>query len=247
MSRMEYVSLAGLRIDGRRPGELRKIACSMGVFEKADGSAYFEQGNTKVLATVYGPREVTQRSKAMHDRAIINCEYILSTLSVNERRRKAKTDRRSQEISMIIRQTLETVVMTTAYPRSQIDVHLTVIQADGGTRCAAINAATLALIDAGIPLKEYVASCSVGYLDNHILLDLNYLEDSAGGPDIPVALLPQSNKITMLQLDAKLPLDKLELALETASAGCRAIHELMDAVVKQRTRQLVESRGLLAA
>lgn len=54
----ELLSPEGFRIDGRRPNELRKIRCKIGVFAKADGSSYFEQGNTKVLATVFGPREV---------------------------------------------------------------------------------------------------------------------------------------------------------------------------------------------
>lgn len=59
MHRIEYISPEGLRLDGRRPEELRAIKCKLGIFNKADGSAYFEQGNTKVLATVYGPKEVT--------------------------------------------------------------------------------------------------------------------------------------------------------------------------------------------
>jgi len=56
--------------------------------------------------------------------------------------------------------------MTSLFPRTQIDIYLQVLQADGGTRCAAINAATLALMDAGIPMKDFVVACSAGYINN---------------------------------------------------------------------------------
>ena len=74
-SRREFVSIAGLRIDGRRPGEVRRIQCKLGLLSKVDGSALYEQGNTKVVAVVRGPRQVQSRSKAQHDRAVINCDY----------------------------------------------------------------------------------------------------------------------------------------------------------------------------
>ena len=67
----ELISPEGLRIDGRRPNEIRRLKCEMGLFERADGSAYFEQGNTRVLCAVYGPREVRA---ANH---ILNCEFHL--------------------------------------------------------------------------------------------------------------------------------------------------------------------------
>lgn len=74
-ARREYVSIAGLRLDGRRPGEVRRIQCKLGLLTKVDGSAFYEQGNTKVVAVVHGPRQVATRSKAQHDRAVISCEY----------------------------------------------------------------------------------------------------------------------------------------------------------------------------
>jgi len=87
------LSPEGLRIDGRRANELRKIRCKIGLFSRADGSAYYEQGNTKVIAAVYGPREVEVRSQMKHDRAIINCEYFMATFSTGDRKKKAKGDR----------------------------------------------------------------------------------------------------------------------------------------------------------
>lgn len=79
---MEIVSEFGFRLDGRRPHELRRIRCRLGIYAQADGSAYLEQGYTKVLCAVYGPHEVRKnRSKVLHDRAIINCQYSMATFS----------------------------------------------------------------------------------------------------------------------------------------------------------------------
>ncbi|KAL9643228.1 hypothetical protein ABK040_014685 [Willaertia magna] len=210
MSKIEYISPEGLRVDGRRASEIRKIKFKLNLFSRADGSAYFEQGNTRVLAAVYGPREVKNKSHMKNDRAIINCEYSMATFSTGERKRQFKKDRKSTEISVVIRQTFESVILTHLYPRTQIDIFMQVLQADGGTRSACINAATLALIDAGIPMKDMVVSCAAGFIEGTPLADLNYTEEGAGGCDVPVALLAKQNRISLLQMDSKLSLDQFD-------------------------------------
>uniref|UniRef100_A0A803M4Y1 Uncharacterized protein n=1 Tax=Chenopodium quinoa TaxID=63459 RepID=A0A803M4Y1_CHEQI len=220
---MEFISPEGLRLDGRRPLEMRQLRAQIGVVSKADGSAVFEMGNTKVIAAVYGPREVENRAQQMNDQALVRCEYTMANFSTGDRVRKPKGDRRSTEISMVIRQTMEACIMTNLMPRSQIDIFVQVLQADGGTRSACINAATLALADAGIPMRDLVTSCSAGYLNTTSLLDLNYVEDSAGGPDVTVGFLPKLDKVTLLQMDSKLPLDTFETVMQLATEGCKAV------------------------
>eukprot|EP01120_Amphizonella_sp_Union-15-10_P013193 TRINITY_DN6094_c0_g1_i1.p1 TRINITY_DN6094_c0_g1~~TRINITY_DN6094_c0_g1_i1.p1 ORF type:complete len:250 (+),score=45.57 TRINITY_DN6094_c0_g1_i1:142-891(+) len=241
----ELLSPEGLRIDGRRPNELRTIRCKMGVLEKMDGSAYFEQGNTKALASVYGPREVTYKSKALHDRVLINCTYGMAPFSTGERKvqRTGKQDRRETEVSLVLKQTFESAILTSLSPNSQIDINIQILQADGGTRCAAINATTLALIDAGIPLKDFVVACAGGCIDGVPILDLNYFEDSSGSPDLPVALLPQSGEVLMVQMDSKLPLDTFENVLNLAIEGCQKIYVQLKQVVSQVTKERVQNRG----
>lgn len=89
----EYVSPEGLRLDGRRPHEMRHMHAVVGVVPSADGSALFHMGNTKVMAVVYGPHEVSNRTHQLHDRALVRCEYSMATFSTGERRRRGKTDR----------------------------------------------------------------------------------------------------------------------------------------------------------
>jgi len=236
------ISEEGLRIDGRRAEELRNIKCKLSVAPDADGSAFYQQGHTEVIATVYGPME-SKRRNAAHDRAIINCEYLMTPFSTAERKETRKSDRRSTEIALLIKQTFEAVVLCELSPRSQIDIHVSILQADGGTVCAAINAVTLALIDAGIPMREFVCSCAAGFVNGTPILDLNYLEDSSG-VDLPVAILPQSEKVIMVQMDSKIKLEEFEEVMRLAMDGCKTIHAILLETVKERTNTLVSSRGV---
>ncbi|ESQ43916.1 hypothetical protein EUTSA_v10006211mg [Eutrema salsugineum] len=239
---MEYVNPEGLRLDGRRFNEMRQIVAEIGVVSKADGSAVFEMGNTKVIAAVYGPREIQNKSQKKNDHALVLCEYSMAHFSTGDRRRQ-KNDRRSTELSLVIRQTMEACISTELMPHSQIDIFLQVLQADGGTRSACINAATLALADAGIPMRDLAVSCSAGYLNSTPLLDLNYLEDSAGGADVTVGILPKLDKVTLLQMDAKLPMETFETVFALASEGCKAIAERIREVLLENTKQLEYRRG----
>ncbi|KAM7270392.1 hypothetical protein ACFE04_029606 [Oxalis oulophora] len=241
---MEYVTPEGFRLDGRRPLEMRQLRAKIGAVAKADGSAVFEVGNTKVIAAVYGPREVQNRSQLLSDKALVRCEYSMANFSTGDRKRKPKGDRRSTEISLVIRQTMEACIMTHLMPRSQIDIFVQVLQADGGTRSACINAASLALADAGIPMSDLVTSCSAGYLNSTPLLDLNYAEDSAGGPDVTVGIFPKLNKVTLLQMDSKLPIDIFENLMELATEGCKAIANYLREILQENTQQLEYRRGL---
>eukprot|EP01134_Creolimax_fragrantissima_P005698 CFRG5698T1 len=243
MSRIEYLSPEGLRIDGRKATELRNITCRLGLFPHCDGSSYVEMGATKVIATVYGPHEPKMKSKTLHDRALINCEFNMATFSTGSRRKRPKGDRRTTEMAMMIRQIFQSAIVTTNYPRSQIDIYVQVIQADGGQLSACVNAATLAVIDAGIPLSDYVCSCTASQIDNTPILDMNHTEKSAGGPELVLAVLPKSKKILMCQMDQRLHIDRLDDVMNLAVDGCDQIMQKFDQTVCHRTSQLLASYG----
>ncbi|KAM3300007.1 hypothetical protein ACQJBY_041164 [Aegilops geniculata] len=230
---MEYVNpLTGFRVDGRRPNEMRQLKGEVGVVSRADGSALFEMGNTRVIAAVYGPREIQNRSQQQNGKeALVRCEYRMAEFSTGDRRRKPKGDRRSTEISLVIRQTMEASILTHLMPHSQIDIFVQVLQADG------------ALADAGIPMRDIVTSCSAGYLCSTPLLDLNYIEDSAGGADVTVGILAKMDKVTLLQMDAKLPMDTFETVMDLATEGCKAIATYIREVLLENTKQLECQRG----
>ncbi|NWZ59747.1 exosome complex component RRP41 [Haliaeetus albicilla] len=244
MAAPELLSDEGYRADGRRPAELRKIRARMGVFAQADGSAYIEQGNTKALAVVYGPHEMRgSRSKALPDRALVNCQYSVATFGTGERRRRPRGDRQTGELALQLQQTFEAAILTQLHPRSQIDIYVQILQADGGNYCAGVNAATLAVMDAGIPMRDYVCACSAGLAEDTPLADLSSPEEAVGGPRLVLALLPASGQIALLQLSARLHQERLEAVLEAAGQACRALHAVLDRVVRERLREVTALLG----
>ena len=223
----------GLRIDGRRLDQLRPIKLEVGLLDKADGSAYIEQGKNKILVAVYGPREAHPKHIAMPERAVIRCRYHMAPFSVDERKSPAPS-RREMELSKVIREALEPVVLTDLYPRTTIDVFIEVLQSDGGSRCAAISAASLALADAGIPMKEMVAACAVGKIEGKLALDLSDAEDKYGEADIPVALVPNAGLVTLLQMDGHLTMAEFEQGLGMALEACKTMHALQRETLKKK-------------
>lgn len=237
MSR-ELISPEGLRLDGRRAKEVRRVACELGLFSKVDGSAFYEQGNTKVSVSVFGPREAQRRADAAHDRAVVTVEYAVAAFSTSERKAVSKNDRRSAEAALLIRQTFEQAVLTSLFPRSEIAVFVSVLQADGGELAAAINATTLAMVNAGIPMRAFVCACSGGFADGAAVLDVNYLEKSMGCAEMVVACDPQEDSLYMAQMTSKLPLANFEEVTALAREGCVQIHK----VLRQRVMEYSLSR-----
>jgi len=235
----KLINKKGLRVDGRKIDELRPIKLTVGAVNNADGSAYVEQGKNKILAAVYGPRETHPRHLAQPDRAILRCRYHMAPFSVEERKSPAPS-RREIEISKVIREALEPSIFLEQYPRTSIDLFIEVLQADGGTRCAGITVASLALADAGIPMRDLIVACAAGKVDGKIVLDLNDIEDKEGEADVPVSLMPNLEVITLLQMDGMLTPEEFEEALSLAIGGCDRIYDLQKEALKAKYMAIEE-------
>ncbi|MCL2031899.1 MAG: exosome complex exonuclease Rrp41 [Methanomassiliicoccaceae archaeon] len=230
---MVLVDKKGMRIDGRKADEHRPVHIEAGVLSNADGSAYLEIGKNKVLAAVYGPRECHPRHLQDPTKAIIQCKYNMQAFSVSDRKRPGP-DRRSIEISKIIAEALEKVVLTELYPRASIDVYIEILQANAGTRCAGLTAASVALADAGIPMRDIVPAVAAGKADGHVLLDLNKEEDNFGEADVPMAIVPSTDEIVLLQMDGNMTRKEFDKALDLAFGACHEIYEIQKAALKKR-------------
>ncbi|KAG0486866.1 hypothetical protein HPP92_008961 [Vanilla planifolia] len=242
---MEHVNrLTGIRLDGRRPNELRQIRGEIGVVSKADGSALFEMGNTKVIAAVYGPREVQNKSQQLNNQALVRCEYSMANFSTGDRARKWKGDRLIYSFKCFRLMVASVFANFHTLLKNNFVTYVVVSPTfAAGTRSACINAATLALADAGIPMRDIVTSCCAGYLCSTPLLDLNYVEDSAGGPDVTVGMLVRMDKVTLLQMDAKLPIEIFENVMQLAIEGCKAIGQYIREVLLENTKKLEYMKG----
>jgi exosome complex component RRP41 len=229
----KLVDKKGLRLDGRKIDDIRPVKMKVGVLPNADGSAYLEQGKNKILVGVYGPKEAHPRHIARQDRAVIQCRYHMAPFSVDERKSPAPS-RRDVELSKVIREALEPAVFLEYFPKTSIQVYIEVLQADGGTRCAGITTAALALADAGIPMKDLVVACAAGKADDKVLVDLMDTEDKVGQADVPVAYMPNLKAITLLQMDGKLSSEEFETAVNMALGGCAKLYEIQKEALKTK-------------
>jgi exosome complex component RRP41 len=229
----KLIDKKGLRLDGRKPDELRPVKIEVGVLSNADGSAYIEQGKNKILAAAFGPREMHPKHLAQADRMVLRCRYHMAPFSVEERKSPAPS-RREVELSKVIRESLEPSLFLEYYPRTGVDLFIEVLQADGGTRCAAITAASLAVADAGIPMRDLVVACAAGKVDDTVVLDLFDTEDKVGCADVPVAFMPNLNAVTLLQMDGILAPEEFEKAVNLAIEGCRKIYDMQKEALKTK-------------
>jgi len=229
----KLIDKKGFRLDGRKPDELRPIKIEVGILSNADGSAYIEQGKNKILAAAFGPKEMHPKHLSLPDRMVLRCRYHMAPFSVQERKSPAPS-RREVELSKVIRESLEPSVFVEYYPRTGVDIFIEVLQADGGTRCASITAASLALADAGIPMRDLVVACAAGKVENTVVLDLMDTEDKVGSADVPLAFMPNLNAVTLLQMDGILTPEEFEKAVNLAMEGCKKIYTLQKEALKTK-------------
>jgi exosome complex component RRP41 len=235
----KLIDKKGIRLDGRKADELRPLKLEVGVLSNADGSAYIEHGKNKILAAVFGPREMHPKHLSRPDRMVLRCRYHMAPFSVQERKSPAPS-RREVELSKVIRESLEPALFPELYPRTGIDVFVEVLQADGGTRCASITAAALAIADSGIPMRDLVVACAAGKVDDTVVLDLFDAEDKLGVADVPVAYMPNLNAVTLLQMDGILSPDEFEKAVNMAMEGCKKIYALQKEALKTKYMNVKE-------
>lgn len=221
--------------------------------ESVGGSALVEMGLTVVLATVRGPMACIRRSDELPDRAIVDVTVKATPFAPSGDRRvtNANTDRRLIEISHMLKRALEATLLLQLYPKSRIEVNTVILADDGGRLCATINAASLALVDAGIPMKDLLCACSAGYsggTTDTTLVDLNRREESSNGGQpavyMPCAMLPQRGTIVLSQCEARLPdFATMDRVLEAAMSGCRAVFDILQAAIREHASKLLEIRS----
>lgn len=232
MPRLELYSPEGLRVDGRRWNELRRFDCKINTHPNAsDGSSYIEQGNSKIICMVQGPMEPKLRSQVDVSKANIEVNISIANFATFQRKKRLKNEKRIVELKTAIENTVEQSIISKLYPRTLIQINIQVLAQDGGLLSGMMNATTLALIDAGISMYDYVSSVSAGLYDQYPLLDLNTLEENDMSY-LTIGVIGKLEKLAMLMLENKMPLDKLEPVLAIAIAGGHRIRELMDEEVR---------------
>jgi exosome complex component RRP41 len=223
------------RFDGRDFEETRPMEAKAGVIKRATGSGWFKIGNTEAYAAVYGPREMFPKFMQNPEKGVLRCHYNMMPFSSGGERVRPGPSRRSKEISMVTERALRPIVDLSDYPNAVVDVFIELPQTDAGTRCAGICAASIALADAGIPMKDMVAAISAGRVMDKIVVDLNYEEDShEDGVDIPMAMLHNTKQLSLIQMDGELKVDDLRKAVKLVEKACDRIFEVQKAALKDK-------------
>ncbi len=221
------------REDGRKPDEMRPLVIKAGVLKEANGSALVKLGKTTAIAAVYGPRETHPRHLTRPDKALLRCYYNMAPFSTNDRVRPGRS-RRSTEIAKVTREALEPALFLKEFPKASIEIFIEILQADAGTRTAGINAASVALADAGIPMRDLVTSIAAGRIDKTPTLDLAGKEEEETECDLPIAYMPREKKITLMQMDGDIAQKNLREVIDTAIKVCEQIYEKQKEALKER-------------
>lgn len=223
------------RPDNRKFDEPRPMEAKVGIIERADGSAMFKLGKTIAYAAVYGPRQLYPQHLQNPEKGILRCHYNMLAFSGSGERIRPGPSRRSKEIGLVTEKSLNCVLDLSEFPNSVVDIFIELLQTDSGTRCAGICAAALALADAGLPMKDLVAAIGMGNLNGQVLVDLTKdEEDIEGMADIPVAVLPNSGKITLLQCDGYVKRESLKEVLKIAEKVCNNIYKIQKKALIER-------------
>ena len=197
-----------MRADGRKPDELRPVAIATGVQEFAEGSVLIETGRTRVLCAVSVEDSVPPFLRNS-GQGWVTAEYSMLPRSTNTRTRRETTPRgRTQEIQRLVGRSLRAAVDMKALGERTLIADCDVLQADGGTRTAAITGAYVAvrIAVAGLmrqgdlgasPVRRAVAATSVGIVDGRALLDLDYEEDHAADVDFNVVMTDEGEFVEL--------------------------------------------------
>ncbi|WP_311203188.1 ribonuclease PH [Brachybacterium sp. p3-SID957] len=240
----------GDRVDGRTPQQLREVRITRGWLDHAEGSALIEFGRTRVLCAASFTEGVPRWKKGSGS-GWITAEYAMLPRATNTRSSresvKGKIGGRTHEISRLIGRSLRAIIDLEALGENTIQIDCDVLQADGGTRTAAITGAYVALADAvtwgkrhtAIPssrtvLTDTVSAVSVGIIDGRPLLDLEYREDVAAGTDMNVVVTGSGDFVEVQGTAEGAPFDRAELnsLLDLAVAGCAELAGIQRATLE---------------
>jgi len=226
-----------MRLDNRKPNEIRPVTIVPEVIRHAEGSVQIDMGNTRIICTASVDSMVPKWLQGT-GQGWVSAEYGMLPRSTHTRinREKAMSSGRTQEISRLIGRSLRAAVDLKGLGERQIQIDCDVIQADGGTRTAAITGGFVALAMAlnflknqgafsTLPIRNYVAAVSVGLLNNNLLLDLNYEEDSACGTDMNFVLTSREEFVEVQGTAEGATFSKAQMDEMTVAAitGCREL------------------------
>lgn len=240
------VDLGAGRPDKRKAADQRPIYINVGVVSQARGSAYIEFGNTKIIAACYGPRDTLRmREYSSKGRVSVDLKY---AAFAGERRRGYMQDGEEREMAGLLEQALAAAVRLERYPKSSIDVFVTVLEDDGGVFGGAATCAAAALAAGGIEMRDLVAGCEVAWAANTIVVDPARAELRAAPARASLAYMASLGEVCALVQDGPVPAARQPDLIQAAVAGCaQAYLALQHALVRSAHKQMQSTEREAAA
>ncbi|CAF91679.1 unnamed protein product [Tetraodon nigroviridis] len=234
----------GPRADGRQreQADVRPVFVRCGLGSQAKGSAYMEAGATKLLCCVYGPRETERKDETDMRCGRLTADVRFAPFSCPERGSWIQGSQ-DRDFSSMLLESLQPAVCLHRYPRSQIEVHLVVLENGGSVLAHAVTCASVALADAGIQMYDLVLGCSLRQDGASFVADPTYAEESGragpGGPrgGLTVAFLPSLNQISGLRSDGEMAEDTLRAGVRTCIEGCYKLYPVVRQVLSRCVRR----------
>lgn len=217
-----------IRKNNRSIESIRPIFIKPNVIKKANGSAYYEAENIKIICGVYGPR--SSKRSMVSDEGSIYCEFKFAPFSCNKRCGYIR-NAQEREYSLIIQQAFLPAIRLNLYPKSSIDIYITVLENDGTTAClaAAITCASIALTDAGIQMYDLVAAASATCIKGNICLDPDASEEENDtNSKFMLSYMPSLKQITHVlctgKMEAELSIEAIGICID----ACNSIKTVME-------------------
>jgi len=225
-----FIETSIRRNDGRKRDEIRPITIVPGKVRQVRGSAYIEWGNNKIIATVTGPQRIHDYRSRNNSRAIVVCKMKMAPFAFEMDALKnggSSSISESKENIAIIANTMSDtfsdVILTEKYPRTSIDIAIEVLQAGAGLMSASITASSVALIDAGIPVKDLVSACTLGTKDGKILIDIGPEELKSVDSLVNLGLMPRTCEYVFMDGAGKINQDIILDILDWGTRACESV------------------------
>jgi exosome complex component MTR3 len=231
---MSRVNHARQRVDGRNAEDFRQPCLQQGVLSNAQGSAYVETGKTKVMVGIFGPRE----SDTSHRDTFYSQGRIAVDVSIVKFPSKPKVGPRKTpeetELARMVQASVQSTILLEKFPKLVLDINCSVLEQDGNVASAIINAATLALADAGIEMRDMVSSCSVALLPGKIcVVDPSGAEEVVQVGKAVVSVSPIRGEVTFVSTSGRWEETAWNDAVKMAIVGCAQ----MDYTMREHVRQ----------
>ncbi|KAE8655400.1 putative cyclic nucleotide-gated ion channel 15-like [Hibiscus syriacus] len=217
-----------VRPDGRGFHQCRPAFFRTGAVNSASGSAYAELGNTKVIVSVFGPRE-SKKAMMYSDTGRLNCNVSYTTFGTPVRGQGSD----HKEFSSMLHKALEGAIMLESFPKTTVDVFALVLESGGSDLPVVISCASLALADAGIMMYDLVAAVSVACLGKNLVIDPILEEESYQDGSLMLTCMPSRYEVTQLTFTGEWPTPDINEAMQLCLDACNKLGKVMRTCLKE--------------